>query len=1306
MRWTGPSRRRRLLGVGLVLALVAGGLTFLLVGRSRFAWDKACTLARRELPGLLGADVGLGRCEVDPAGRSIRIYGLSAGAPDSARPTFSADALEVTVAGVQPLTGRLELDRVRVIRPRIWLDLSRPQPTPPPSEGCPLRALEHLLVDTLEVRGAEVRIALAGGRKVEVAGIELSWRTRRRDAEFTLRTSQGLVDLANGRPPLAVAGLAVEGALSPGGRELEVSRGELSVDDAQLSFAGRVDDLCKPALALDAQLFLPMRMLARVVPLGEAGGHLWAQATFSGRLPDLRVTGELLGKGVTLGALRPGDFTVRASMAGQDVTIGELTVPVGQGALKASGELRLVPGLPLRARAELDQVSLFQVFERVGMPGTWVDLLATGPVSVSGKLAPAPELQGQADLKVGRFVTWSHAVDDRKTPGPPLLSIAASDVTLDLGIHPDRVELTNGRVKVGGGQALANVVIPYGGRAPITIDATAEPLVLEDVGKLSGIPLGGVGAARVSIRIPPGMLQLDGELALQDASFRGFALGNLSSPVTVRGGVLALSEVTGTKGRTAYQGRAVLDFNGDSPDVHVAASIPNGRVEDLVELLAPVSAAVQPLRRILVGGAHGTVMLEGLAEVMEGRFDLDLSGVSLSGRRLGDGALHARLDRGNAIAVDTLALKGPLGTSRADGRWDFEGPLAARFRVEGLQLEELLGTDLARRLRARGSLTLAGTLGGTDEVPIVALTLGGPQVYLSGRALGPMALEARVVGEQVEVKGRPIADTELAMTARIKKPYPYDATLRLALSDLRALLPDTAAAQGLNGSATGVLTASGTLSEPESSRGLLHLDGLKLQRGEFRAESDGPWDVRFRGGRVSSDGLRLKGPETELSASGYLEEGAMDVALSGTVDLRLVESFLPSLERASGRLEVLGTARGEPADPQIVGTATLVDAGFRLRGQPIELRGLKGKLDFSESRILWSDLEGQANDGRIASRGDVRWRRFRPEQLEVSLQLDQVSVRMVEDAPFAATGELTLAGRPGAFLLAGDLDVQRLRYRRPFGFDTLLARANRPSTPGEAPTEWLQLDVALHLKDAAVENNLARARILGDLRLTGSNLHPGLIGAMEAGQGSQAFFRGTTFNVTQGAVDFKDRRSLEGVFDVRAETQLREYLIRLHAFGRTSQPQVLLSSEPGLPEGDIISLLTLGVTSRDRANSNTTTTGAGIAAEALYQASGLDRQVQKFLPRNSVIRDLSFHVSTLYNDANGLVEPTVQLESKFLTDQLKLGLSQPVSGKGTRALAEYRFDDRVSAQIQWDNVYNDVPIGNLGVDLKLRWDVE
>jgi translocation and assembly module TamB len=137
---------------------------------------------------------------------------------------------------------------------------------------------------------------------------------------------------------------------------------------------------------------------------------------------------------------------------------------------------------------------------------------------------------------------------------------------------------------------------------------------------------------------------------------------------------------------------------------------------------------------------------------------------------------------------------------------------------------------------------------------------------------------------------------------------------------------------------------------------------------------------------------------------------------------------------------------------------------------------------------------------------------------------------------------------------------------------------------------------------------------------------------------------------------------------------------------------------------DILSLLTLGVTSRDK--SNTVSTGAGLAAEALFSASGLDREVQRFLPKGPVLRDLQFHIATTYNDSTGVVEPTAQLESKFLTERLKLGMAQPVSGRGTRAQAEYRFHDRLSAQAQWDNQSSDTSFGNLGLDLKLRWEVE
>jgi translocation and assembly module TamB len=128
-------------------------------------------------------------------------------------------------------------------------------------------------------------------------------------------------------------------------------------------------------------------------------------------------------------------------------------------------------------------------------------------------------------------------------------------------------------------------------------------------------------------------------------------------------------------------------------------------------------------------------------------------------------------------------------------------------------------------------------------------------------------------------------------------------------------------------------------------------------------------------------------------------------------------------------------------------------------------------------------------------------------------------------------------------------------------------------------------------------------------------------------------------------------------------------------------------------------------TDRDTAAS----ASAALAAEAFFNMSGLDRQVKRFLPDNSLLKDMSLQISTTYNDATQLAEPTARLESKFLTEQLKIGLSQPVSGRGTRARAEYRFDNRLSAQLQWDNEHPDAALGtlgNLGLELKLGWESE
>ena len=114
----------------------------------------------------------------------------------------------------------------------------------------------------------------------------------------------------------------------------------------------------------------------------------------------------------------------------------------------------------------------------------------------------------------------------------------------------------------------------------------------------------------------------------------------------------------------------------------------------------------------------------------------------------------------------------------------------------------------------------------------------------------------------------------------------------------------------------------------------------------------------------------------------------------------------------------------------------------------------------------------------------------------------------------------------------------------------------------------------------------------------------------------------------------------------------------------------------------------------------------GLAAEALFSASGLDRQLAKFLPKSGFLNDLQASIVAAYNEASGIVEPTAQLSSRLMTEKLKLELRRPYSGRGTRAFAEYQVGKRFSAVLQWDDQQAAGPAGNLGLDLKLRWEIE
>jgi len=183
---------------------------------------------------------------------------------------------------------------------------------------------------------------------------------------------------------------------------------------------------------------------------------------------------------------------------------------------------------------------------------------------------------------------------------------------------------------------------------------------------------------------------------------------------------------------------------------------------------------------------------------------------------------------------------------------------------------------------------------------------------------------------------------------------------------------------------------------------------------------------------------------------------------------------------------------------------------------------------------------------------------------------------------------------------------------------SLLDFSRRPPTPKVLAKSAVvvRFDLDVHLsRGVRIENNLARTDLKGDLKVTGTSR------SMACSAASIPFSHrhlpGNEFQIEQGVLTFTDRQRIRPSFDLQATSQVKEYKVRLHAFGTPGEPHLSLSSDPMLAEGDLGFLLTFGFVSQNLQHSTFSAADSGLAIgiEALNRATGFSAEVRRFIPR-------------------------------------------------------------------------------------------
>lgn len=449
------------------------------------------------------------------------------------------------------------------------------------------------------------------------------------------------------------------------------------------------------------------------------------------------------------------------------------------------------------------------------------------------------------------------------------------------------------------------------------------------------------------------------------------------------------------------------------------------------------------------------------------------------------------------------------------------------------------------------------------------------------------------------------------------------ATFRSESLDIKKLFQDV----GLKPAASGLLNvsfdATGTLAGLNAR--------LDLQMRDLRSENFPKLEpasvdlsAQSQGNKLAISGKlqQAKIQPLELTANfpfdvpGIAAEGKLADETPVTAKLRLPRSsvnflrqFMPGVQELDGDAALDVDVRGTIAQPVFTGSGDMTINVARMSDPTLPaVQNFKARLNFANNALTIEQCQGELSGGHFTVTGGVTFPTLRNAELNLQLKADSALVARNDtltaraDADIKITGPFTSALVNGTIAMTNSQLLKNLDLM-PIGLPGRPAPqppSSRPefSIPQPPFRDW-KFDVAIKTKDPfLIRGNLANGGAISDLHLTGTGLHPGLDGWVRL-QNVDATLPFSRLEISSGFLYFDSSDSLNPKIDMHGKSVIRDYTINVYIYGTLLAPEAIFTSEPPLPQEEIISLLATGTTREELTGNNNVL--AGRAAMLLVQ---------------------------------------------------------------------------------------------------------
>jgi translocation and assembly module TamB len=387
----------------------------------------------------------------------------------------------------------------------------------------------------------------------------------------------------------------------------------------------------------------------------------------------------------------------------------------------------------------------------------------------------------------------------------------------------------------------------------------------------------------------------------------------------------------------------------------------------------------------------------------------------------------------------------------------------------------------------------------------------------------------------------------------------------------------------------------------------------------------GSWTERLMGAPLSG-GIRYNGP------------AAVPFSLAGLSDQHL-----------TGPIGIAADFSGRVNAPDLTGVVRGDNLTYGNETYGTQITNLKIDGRFSDDELILNEASGKAGDGTVKAQGRIGLSAANGYPMSLTADFDNARLARSDALGATATGKITITKNPEVSKIEGRLTIPEAHYEiiRQGAAEipelTGIRRKSQLVDNGQAPPRkpvraagLFDLDLRINADNRIFVSGMGlESEWSARITVGGTTAAPQVRGTMEIERGTYSF-ASRRFDISRGTIRFQGSQTFNPTIDIAATTTAEGVTAILNVSGTAQRPQIAFTSNPSLPQEEVLSRLFFGT--------NVTNLSA---TEAIQLAAA---------------------VNSLSGSGGGL-NPLGKLKSATGIDRLRILGADDTSGRGTSLAA-------------------------------------